>query len=343
MKRHLNTLFIMTEDSCLAKEGESVIIKMDGEKRMHLPMNNLGDIVCFGRISLTQPAIEQCSLRNVSIQMLSKTGRFIARITGQTSGNVILRRQQYRLADSAENSSRIAADLLSGKIANCRAVLLRHLRDYPQTEYHTAIETAISKLSQSMDELSNSTDLDNIRGIEGDAAKSYFDVFDHLIVSQKENFYFASRNRRPPTDNVNALLSFVYAIMAHDAESACEAVGLDPQVGFLHRDRPGRASLALDIMEEMRPFFCDRMVLSLINRKQIQAKDFTKADTGAVSISDDARKTVVAALQNRKQKEILHPFLQEQTTIGLIVHLQARLLARHIRGELDAYPAFFWK
>ena len=343
MKRHLNTLFITTEDACLAKDGESVVVRVEHEVRFRIPLHNVGGIVCFGRVSLTQPAIAQCARAEVPICLMSTYGRFLARITGPTSGNVLLRRQQYRQADAEPATLAIARNIVAAKAANTRCVLLRFLRDYADSPARDAVETASAFLGRNLDDLKAASTSDQVRGIEGEAAKTYFEVFDHLITAQKDDFRFQTRTRRPPLDNVNALLSFLYSMLAHDAESACEAVGLDPAVGFLHRDRPGRASLALDLMEELRAFLADRLTLSLINRRQVQASSFERTDTGAVNLTDEARKTVLSAYQARKQEVILHPFLQEKTTIGLIPHIQARLLARCLRGELDGYPPFLWK
>jgi len=301
MKRHLNTLFITTEDACLAKEGDAVVVKVDQEIRLRVPLNNIGAIVCFGRVLLTQPAIAKCAAEQISIALLTPNGRFLARITGPTSGNVLLRREQYRRADCPAGSADIARNLIAGKIANTRAVLLRHLRDYATSPSAPEVEAAARCLSQGLDALQNARDLDQLRGLEGEAANAYFDVFGSLIRTPPGEFDFSTRTRRPPLDNVNAMLSFLYAMMAHDAQSACEAVGLDPGVGFLHRDRPGRPGLALDLMEELRAFLGDRLALSLINRRQVRPEGFTRTETGAVTMSDETRRTVLTAYQKRKQ------------------------------------------
>lgn len=344
MKQHLNTLFITTDGSYVAREGEAVLVRVEKETRLRVPIHTLGGIVCFGRVGLSPSLMGLCGEKGVCISMLSSTGRFLARINGFTSGNVLLRREQFRRADSPDSSVAIARPMLAAKIANARSVLLRHLRDYPQSPNRAVVEQAAAYLTGSIEQVRHAASgLDSLRGIEGDAAGCYFSVFDHLIVAQKENFAFRSRNRRPPLDNINALLSFLYSMLAHDLRSACESVGLDPQVGFLHRDRPGRAGLALDLMEEFRPFLPDRLALSLINRQQVSAGGFKTHDNGAVAMDDATRKTVLVAYQKRKQEEILHPFLGERVSIGLLPHLQARLLARHLRGDLDVYPPFIWK
>jgi CRISPR-associated protein Cas1 len=314
------------------------------ETKFRAPILSLGGIVCFGRVGLSPSLMGLCGEKGVCISLLSTHGRFLARVNGFTSGNVLLRREQYRRADSLEATADISRAIVAAKIANGRSVLLRHLRDYPQTPGKMEIENAVAYLAQSIEQLRGPcSSPDSIRGIEGDSAGCYFGIFDHLIIAQKDGFTFRLRSRRPPLDAVNALLSFLYAMLAHDVRGACEAAGLDPQVGFLHRDRPGRPSLALDLMEELRAFLADRLVLSLINRRQVSASGFTIAENGAVTMDDATRKTVLMAYQKRKQEEILHPFLNEKVTIGLIPHLQARLLARHLRGDLEAYPPFIWK
>lgn len=343
MKRHLNTLFITTEDACLAKEGESVVVRIERQTRLRAPLQNLGAIVCFGRVLLTQPAIALCAAHQVPIALMSRSGRFVARVTGPTAGNVLLRRRQYRLADDPAASAAIARHVLAGKIANSRAVLLRRLRDAPAGDGSVEVQQAVEQLSATLEEARHEQDPDRVRGLEGEAARAYFGVFDHLIAAQKEHFRFAGRSRRPPMDAVNALLSFLYALLAGDTAGACEAVGLDPCVGFLHRDRPGRPSLALDLMEELRAFLADRLALSLINRRQVSPDGFVRSETGAVRMTDTTRKAVLVAYQKRKQQTLSHPFLQEPTTIGLLPHVQAMLLARYLRGDLDAYPPFLWK
>jgi CRISP-associated protein Cas1 len=285
-----------------------------------------------------------CGERGVCISLLTPNGRFLARVNGYTNGNVLLRREQYRRADSAEATAEISRAIVAAKVANSRSVLLRHLRDNPQCPGTDEIERAIIYLAGSIEQLRNGKlSADATRGVEGDSAACYFGIFNRLIVAQNDLFIFRQRNRRPPLDAVNALLSFIYSMLGHDLRSACETVGLDPQVGFLHRDRPGRAGLALDLMEEFRPFLADRLVLSLINRKQVSPDGFKTAENGAVTMDDATRKAVLVAYQRRKQEEMLHPFLGEKVSVGLLPLLQARLLARHLRDDLDAYPPFVWK
>jgi CRISPR-associated protein Cas1 len=308
-----------------------------------VPIHTIGGIVCFGQISCSPFLMGFCAERGVAISFLSERGRFLARVQGPVSGNVLLRRRQYRLADDERFSAQMAKSILTGKLANCRAVLQRTLRDHSDKVESDTIGAASERLKNNLRILQKEEPLDFLRGIEGEAAHTYFGVFDHLILSQKEDFEFKERSRRPPLDRVNCLLSFLYTLLMHDARSALECVGLDPAVGFLHRDRPGRPGLALDLMEEFRPFLGDRLVLSLINLGQIQKGGFKTLENGAVMMDDETRKTVLVTYQKRKQDEIVHPFLEEKVTIGLLPHLQALLLARHLRGDLDGYPPFLWK
>jgi len=262
---------------------------------------------------------------------------------GPVSGNVLLRREQYRKADSPEYSATFSKNIVAAKLANCRTVLLRAARDGDKEDIAEKLRDAATYLAHSSQRLQSQHNVDTVRGIEGDAARQYFSVFDDMIFAQKEDFYFRARSRRPPLDNVNALLSFVYTLLTHDMRSALEGVGLDPAVGCLHRDRPGRPGLALDMIEELRPVIADRLVLSLINRRQVQGKGFVSSETGAVVMDDDTRKEVLVAYQKRKQEEIEHPFIKEKIAVGLIPHVQAMLLARMLRGDLEQYPPFLWR
>jgi CRISPR-associated protein Cas1 len=284
-----------------------------------------------------------CAENQVGLSFLTEHGRFLARVQGPVSGNVLLRREQYRRADDPDASAEMAKSILTGKIANCRSVLQRAVRDHGEKIDEQQVRHAASRLGRQIELLDGGHSLDELRGFEGDSAHVYFDVFDHLIVAQKGTFRFDERNRRPPLDNVNCLLSFIYTLVMHDVRSALETVGLDPAVGFLHRDRPGRPGLALDLMEEFRPFIADRLCLSLVNLQKVQDKGFKKMDSGAVTMNDDTRKTVLVSYQERKQEELNHPFLGEKVTIGLLFHVQALLMARHLRGDLDGYPPFIWK
>jgi CRISPR-associated protein Cas1 len=343
VKKHLNTLFVTTQGAYLSKEGETVVVKADNTVLLQVPIHTIGGIVCFGQISCSPFLMGFCAERDVAISFLSERGRFLARVQGPVSGNVLLRRRQYRLADDERFSAQMAKSILTGKLANCRAVLQRTLRDHSDKVESDTIGAASERIKNNLRMLQTEEPLDFLRGIEGEAAHTYFGVFDHLILSQKEDFEFRERSRRPPLDRVNCLLSFLYTLLMHDVRSALECVGLDPAVGFLHRDRPGRPGLALDLMEEFRPFLGDRLVLSLINLGQVQKGGFKTLENGAVMMDDGTRKTVLVSYQKRKQDEIVHPFLEEKVTIGLLPHLQALLLARHLRGDLDGYPPFLWK
>ncbi|HSW38140.1 MAG TPA: type I-C CRISPR-associated endonuclease Cas1c, partial [Acidobacteriota bacterium] len=295
MKKHLNTLFVTTQGAYLAKEGETIVVKVEGEIRLRLPVHTIGGIVCFGNVSCSPFLMGFCAENGVGLSFLTEHGRFLARVQGPVSGNVLLRREQYRRADDSASSVEVARAVLAGKIANSRTVLQRALRDHADKIIAEEVSFTVRRLGNHLDLLSREQSLNALRGCEGDAAHLYFSVFDHLIISQKEAFSFHERNRRPPLDNVNALLSFLYTLLVHDIRSALEVVGLDPAVGFLHRDRPGRPGLALDLMEEFRPFLADRLVLSLINRQQVQGKGFRKSESGAVQMTDETRKTLLIA------------------------------------------------
>jgi CRISPR-associated protein Cas1 len=339
----LNTLFVTTQGAYLSKEGETVLVSVEQEKRLQLPIHTLGGIVCFGRVMCSPFLMGFCAENGVGMSFLTENGRFLARVQGPVSGNVLLRREQYRRADDPAFSAKMTRSILTGKIANSRTVLQRAVRDHGDKIARPALEQAITEMSERLKRLDRIDSLDALRGVEGETARGYFAVFDHLITCQKDGFFFKGRNRRPPLDNVNCLLSFLYTLLMHDVRSALEGVGLDPAVGYLHRDRPGRPGLALDLMEEFRPFFADRLALSLINLGQITAKGFRASETGAVTMKDDTRKEVLVAYQKRKQDEITHPFLGEKVSIGILFHVQALLLARLLRGDLDGYPPFIWR
>ena len=343
MKKYLNTLYVTTQQAYLLKEGESVVVRVEKEDRLRVPIHTLNGIVCFGAVSMSPFLMHHCAKNHVGISFLSEYGKFLARIQGPVSGNVLLRRGQYRTADTPSSAAAIATNMLIGKLANTRAVVRRTLRDHAATVDDGLLETAVGHLTQYLQRLKREHTVEELRGIEGQAAATYFEALPQMITTSDEAFLFTGRNRRPPLDPVNALLSFVYTLLVHDCRSALEGVGLDPCVGFLHTDRPGRPSLALDLMEEFRSVMADRLVLSLINRRQIQGKDFIDSAGGAVTMRDDARKELLVAWQKRKQEELTHPYIGEKCKIGLLPHLQAQLLARHLRGDLDAYPPFIWK
>jgi len=349
VKRHLNTLFVTTPGAWLRKEGENVLVRVERETRLRVPLHLLGGICCFGRVGLTPALMARCADGGVSISLFTEHGRLLARVDGFPTGNVLLRRAQYRRADEVEDgpggtaTADIVRPIVLAKILNGRTGLLRAIRDRPDTPGRAELESAAARLAGIAGDVRRLDDADRLRGLEGEAAAVYFGVFRHLVTRGDPAWRFEGRNRRPPRDPVNALLSFLYSMLTHDARSAAEAAGLDSQVGFLHRDRPGRPSLALDLVEEFRAFIADRVALTVINRGQVSPTGFRTNPAGGVTMDDATRRTVLAAYQKRKQEEIEHPFLGEKTTVGLLVHLQARLLARHLRGDLDAYPAFIRK
>ena len=346
MRRQLNTLYVTTEGAWLHKDGANIVMQVEQQERARLPVHMLESLVCFGRVLVSPPLLGYCAEQGICTSFLTPNGRFLARVEGPVSGNVLLRRQQYRASDNPQLCAAIVRNVLLGKLHNQRAVLGRALRDHSdklQADDEAALTHAHKRLNRIADKLMPETDLNLLRGYEGEAAQAYFGVFDHLIRVGSPVMRFKGRSRRPPLDAVNALLSFLYTLVTHDCRSALESVGLDPAVGFLHRDRPGRPSLALDLLEEFRPLLADRLALSLINRKQLGERDFQFMDNGAVLLTDTARKTVLTAYQERKREELRHVFLEEKAEIGLFPFIQAQLLARHLRGDLDGYPPFLWK
>ena len=344
MRKHLNTIYVTTENAWVRKDGENLVVEAEGQELGRAPLHMLSGLICFSRAGASPAAMAACAEAGICVSFLDPNGRFLARVEGARSGNVLLRRGQYRLADDPARGVSVVRGIVAAKTANQRAVVRRALRDHGETltaEADEALLSAETRLSDIARRILLNDSVALLRGLEGDAAQVYFGVFAHLI--RAVEFSFSVRSRRPPLDPVNALLSFLYAMLGHDCRSALESVGLDPQVGFLHADRPGRASLALDLMEEFRPVLADRLVLSLINRRQLTSRDFVVEEGGAVRLTDDARKTVLVAYQERKKDELVHPFLNEKVTLGLVPHIQTQLLARHLRGDLDGYPAFIWK
>jgi CRISPR-associated protein Cas1 len=343
MRKLLNTLYVSSQGSYLRKEGETVVVERDGQKVLQLPIHVISGIVCFGNVLCSPFLLGAACEKDIHVSFLTEYGRFMGAVRGPVSGNVLLRRRQYRMADDEAATRAIAANVVAGKLANCRVVMNRAARDHGDRIDSGSVKSASASIDRIIERLGAAKDADELRGLEGMAAAEYFGVFDHLIVDQKDCFRFNDRSRRPPLDPVNALLSFVYTLLAHDVASAIETVGLDPAVGFLHRDRPGRAGLALDLMEEFRPVVADRLVLSLINRRQVDAKGFKRAENGAVVMDDATRKTVLVEYQSRKQDEVVHPYIDEKVPVGLLFFIQANLLARFIRGDIDGYPPFFWR
>lgn len=341
MKKLCNVLYVTLPDTYLALDGENVLVKKEENVAMRLPLHNLENIVCFGYSGASPALMGACAERNIGLSFLTPNGRFLGRVIGKVKGNVLLRKKQYLISET-EECIPIAASFVIGKIYNCRKVIDRASRDHAIMVDLERLKQVSSSLRETLKLLPDCESINDLMGFEGCAAKLYFGVFDQLILQQKESFYFQERSRRPPLDNVNALLSFLYTLLTNEVCSALETVGLDPYVGFLHQDRPGRPSLALDLMEELRPVFADRMALSLINRRQISSDGFKQKESGGIIMDDDTRKKVLTAWQERKKEEILHPFLKEKIPFGLLPYVQALLLARCLRGDLDAYPPFFW-
>jgi CRISPR-associated protein Cas1 len=341
MKHHLNTLFVCTEDTYLRKEGANLVITREKEEVGRVPFHLLNGLVCIGRISFSPQLLGECGERGIAISLYTETGRFQARIEGPLSGNVLLRIEQYQRVSLIEETLRLAKMFVLGKLLNQRSVIERVRRDYGaemDDESQKNLNRTVSRFKDLLNMIPTVTTLDELRGFEGEAAKKYFTIFPLAI--RVEGFPFSGRSKRPPLDAVNALMSFVYSLLTHDIRAALEGVGLDPAAGFLHGLRPGRPSLALDMMEEFRPFFADRLVLTLINRRQLSPTDFEYREGGSVIMKDAARKSLLDAYQERKREEVLHKFINEKVSIGLLWHIQAQLLARHLRGDLDAYPPF---
>lgn len=342
MKHLGNVLYVTTPEAYLSLDGENVVIKKDEHTSTRLPLHNLENIVCFNYLGVSPALMGACAERDVGLCFLTPYGRFLGRVSGRVRGNVLLRKKQYALSENNESSVAIAVSCLLGKVANCRKVIERALRDHSMLVDVEALNQVSASLKGILNIIPECKTVTELMAFEGSAAKIYFSVFGQLILQQRDDFIFRERNRRPPLDNTNSLLSFLYTLLTNEMSSALESVGLDPYVGFLHQDRPGRPSLALDMIEELRPVFADRLALSLINRKQVSGKGFTQKESGGILMDDETRKAVLTAWQERKKEEIMHPYLKERIPFGLIPHVQALLLARYLRGDLDAYPPFFW-
>ena len=343
MKKLLNTLYITSEDGYLSLEGENVVVISGDEIKGRVPLHNLDGIVSCGFRGASPALMNKCTKDNISLCFLSGTGRFLAGVTGEQKGNVLLRKEQYRISDNEERSIKYARNFILGKLYNSKYIIERAARDYSMRLDSARLKVISLELSDSMNDVKMCMSHDELRGIEGKSAARYFSVFDEMILQQKNDFRFEGRNKRPPMDNVNAMLSFAYTLLALMCASALEAAGLDSYVGFMHTDRPGRRSLALDMMEELRSVFADRFVLSLINKRLVSGKGFKKAENGAVLMDDDTRKVFFTEWQKRKTEVITHPFLKEKVEWGVVPYTQALLLARTIRGDLDEYPPFLWK
>ncbi len=343
MRHLLNTLYVTTEDAYLSLEGENVIVNRDKQVVGRFPLHALMSIISFSFAGASPALMGACAERGVNLVFCTPRGRFLARISGESQGNVLLRRTQYRVADNPAESIKIARNFIFGKVYNARQSIQRTRRDHGLRVNDAVLEDASGKLKDYLPLIAEVDASDTLRGLEGVAANAYFDALDEMILNNKETFCFKNRNRRPPLDPVNALLSFSYALLANDCSSALEAVGLDAYVGFLHTDRPGRSSLALDLMEELRPCVADRFVLTQINNRTLSAKDFVTQESGAVRLTDEGRKNFLKAWQEHKKVQITHPYLKEKLPWGMVPYVQALLLARYLRGDLDGYPPFLWK
>lgn len=343
MRHLLNTLFVTTENAYLTLDGENVVVNREKEVIARFPLHNLCGILSFSYAGASPALMGACAERDINLVFCTPRGRFLARTTGLTNGNVLLRRTQYRVADDQIHSCRIARNMIFGKLYNSRWSIERTKRDHKLRIDEAAFENASGIIQKLLPDVLQETNMESLRGLEGVGANAYFGVFDDMILRDKEAFYYHGRNRRPPLDNVNAMLSFAYSLLTNDCASALESVGLDSYVGFMHRDRPGRMSLALDLMEELRPCLADRFVLKIINNRMLTKDDFEKTESGAVQMTDDARRKFLKSWQERKQELITHPYLEEKIPWGLVPYVQALLLARYLRGDLDAYPPFLWK
>lgn len=343
MRKLLNTLFVTSEDLYLSLENENILAWREKQLLQQIPLLNLENIFYFGYKGASPALLGSCVERNIGFCFLNPYGKFLARVQGSNSGNVLLRKEQYRISDEERRSLTIAKTMIAGKILNSRSVLMRALRNHEISLDQTLFKNSIIELQRQAKETVKATSLEMLRGIEGYAANSYFALMDSLILQRKKHFYFHGRNKRPPKDRMNALLSFAYTLLAHDCASALECVGLDSYVGFLHRDRPGRESLALDLMEEFRSVYADRFALTLVNKQIIREKHFDQTEGGAILLNKEGRKIFLDQWQTRKREELMHPFLNERISWGLLPYVQALLLTRYIRGDLDGYPPFVWK
>ena len=343
MRKLLNTLFVINEDAYLTLDGENLVVTRNKQETHRYALHTLEGIVCFTYAGASPALMGACARRGIDLCFFDPYGRFQARTVGEERGNVLLRQTQYRVSDDPAQSCRYARSFILGKVYNARWVLERATRDHPQRVPVEKLKRTSTQLAAALPLIQTSDDPEQLRGLEGEAAQRYFDCLNDLILQQKQDFVFEGRSRRPPLDNVNALLSFVYSLLTNDCASALESVGLDSYVGFLHRDRPGRTSLALDLMEELRPCLADRFVLTCINNKIANGADFHQEESGAVRLSDEGRKKILASWQEKKKDTLTHPYLGEKSPWGLVPYLQALLLARYLRGDLDGYPPFLWK
>jgi CRISPR-associated protein Cas1 len=343
MRKLLNTLYITSENAYLSLDGETVCVEIQKEKIGQIPLHTLESIVSFSYGGASPAFMGACAKRGITLAFFNPYGKFLCRVIGESRGNVLLRKQQYRISDNESQSCLIARNFILGKVYNCRWSIDRTIRDHSLRVDAEKCQNAISFLSNSIEKIKYEGNLNTLRGLEGETASIYFGIFDQLILNQKDDFFFHGRNKRPPLDNMNAMLSFGYTLLANDCAGALEGVGLDSYVGFMHRDRPGRKSLAFDLMEELRPILVDRFVISLVNNRQIKGEHFSKSESGSVTFTDSGKKKFLTAWQEHKKETLTHPYLEEKISWGLVPHIQALLLARYLREDIDGYPPFLWK
>lgn len=343
MRKLLNTLFVLTPENYLSLDGENIVVSQGKTEQARFPLHTLEGVLCFTYAGASPALMGECARRGVDLAFFTPGGRFLARTVGEVRGNVLLRQQQFRVSDDPGQSCRFAQGFVLGKVYNSRWVLERATRDHPQRVPVEELKSISKQLAAALPCIRDASSLEELRGLEGEAAQRYFSAFDSLILQQRSAFAFAGRSRRPPLDPINALLSFAYSLLARECAAALEGAGLDPYVGFLHRPRPGRSSLALDLMEELRAVYADRFVLSCVNQRVITEKHCLKQGDGAVLLTDEGRRAFLTAWQNRRKETITHPFLEEKMPWGLVPYVQALLLARTLRGDMETYPPFFWK
>ena len=343
MHQLLNTLYVTTPEAYVRLDHETLRVQVEGETRLQVPLHHLGGLVCFGNVLISPAVLHRCADDGRSVVFMDRNGRFKGRLEGPVSGNVLLRKAQHQAITDPEQTLAIARNIVAGKVQNTRQIVLRAARETQDADDAAALKATARKLASSVEQLPDVADLDQLRGFEGEAARQHFSSFSCMVREDRETFALKGRNRRPPRDPTNALLSFLYALLLNDCVAAAEGVGLDPQMGFLHALRPGRPALGLDLMEELRSVIAERLALSLINRRQITAKHFVERPGGAVHLEDEGRREVIVAYQKRKQEELQHPVLEQKMPIGLIPHTQARLLARVLRGDMESYLPFLYR
>lgn len=343
MHQLLNTLYVNTEGSYLNLDHDTLKISVEKEMKLQVPLHHLGGVLCFGDVLVSPALMRRCGEDGRALVLFDRNGRFKARVEGPVSGNVLLRRAQHEVSCDKDKSLSIARKIVGGKIQNARQILMRAARETMDPDDEQPLREGTEALAAALARIPRCDEMDQLRGIEGESARAYFDCFDRMVREDRDSFRLDGRNRRPPRDPMNALLSFLYSLLTTDCVAAAEGVGLDPQVGFLHVLRPGRAALALDLMEELRAILADRLALTLVNRRQVTAANFDDRPGGAVYLGDEGRKIVVVAYQTRKQEEILHPLLEQKVPLGLVPHIQARLLARVLRGDMEDYVPFLYR